>query len=156
MRFWRGTGQSDRQTNRGANLSELLEADSLRSRRQSVFANRNGTPVSVATPEVIRFFPVCANRPRSRFGATESAVNTAGLFAGRSAVPSKASHKGAALYWTLSAFASYTVFPPTIVSTDSVFGNSGGGTLKISCDSTTRSANFPGSRLPLSFSANSA
>jgi len=63
---------------------------------------------------------------------------------------------GAALYWTLSAFASYTVFPPTTVRTDSVFGNSAGGTLKISCDSTARSANFPGSRLPLSFSANSA
>ena len=64
--------------------------------------------------------------------------------------------QGATLYWTLIAFASYAILPPTIVSTDSVFGNSGGGTLKISCESTVRSANFPDSRLPLSFSANSA
>jgi hypothetical protein len=42
-------------------------------------------------------------------------------------------------------------FPPTNVSTDCVFGNSGGGTAKMSCDKTARSANFPGSRLPFPF-----
>ena len=51
-----------------------------------------------------------------------------------------------------NTLASYTILPPTSVSTDSVFGSSGRGTLKISCDSTARSASLPGSRLPFSFS----
>jgi len=106
--------------------------------------------------EAAHQFPVSPLTGHNRGSAQP--VNIEALFAGdsRSAVSSKASHKGAALYWTLIALASYTIFPPTIVSTDSVFGNSGGGTLKISCESTARSANFPDSRLPLSFSANSA
>lgn len=50
----------------------------------------------------------------------------------------------------------YATFPPTMVRSDSVFGISCGGTLKISCERTAKSANFPASRVPFSFSANSA
>jgi len=59
-------------------------------------------------------------------------------------------------YWSGSTFPSYTIFPPTIVSTDSVFGRSEASTVKMSCERTARSASLLGSRLPLSFSANSA
>ena len=48
--------------------------------------------------------------------------------------------------------ASYTTLPPTIVNTDTVFGNSGVGTVNMSCDSTAISASLPGSMVPFSFS----
>jgi hypothetical protein len=46
----------------------------------------------------------------------------------------------------------YTSLPPTIVNTDTVFGNSGVGTVNMSCDSTAISASLPGSIVPFSFS----
>ena len=48
------------------------------------------------------------------------------------------------------------IFPPVIVRTDSVFGISSSGTWKMFCESTAKSANLPGSSVPLLFSANSA
>src|SRR6184192_3808986 len=52
--------------------------------------------------------------------------------------------------------ASYIAFPPTSVSTLSVFGSSPNGTVKMSCDKTARSASIPGARVPVSRSASSA
>ena len=43
--------------------------------------------------------------------------------------------------------------PPTSVSRLVVPGSAGGGTVKMSCDSTARSASMPGASVPLSFSA---
>jgi hypothetical protein len=57
---------------------------------------------------------------------------------------------------SLSARVSKTILPPTSVSTARVLGNSDGGTVKMSCDKTARSASFPAAMLPLSFSVNSA
>jgi hypothetical protein len=52
----------------------------------------------------------------------------------------------------LVSAALYTTLPPTIVNTDIVFGNSGVGTVNMSCDSTAISASLPGSIVPFSFS----
>src|ERR1700737_5104083 len=44
--------------------------------------------------------------------------------------------------------APWTIWPPTIVRTTAVFPTFLGATVKMSCDRTARSANFPTSRLP--------
>ena len=53
-------------------------------------------------------------------------------------------------HWSGRTFPSYTVFPLSIVSTDSVFGRTEASTVKMSCERTARSASLPGSRLPAS------
>ena len=59
-------------------------------------------------------------------------------------------------HWDGRTCVSNTILPPTRVSTARVFGNSDGGTVKMSWDSTARSASFPTAMVPLSFSVNSA